>query len=261
MLEKYKTVYTGGEGEIVEKKSRFIATVRPVETEEEALAFIEEMKKKYWDARHNCYVYSVGKNREYTRCSDDGEPSGTAGRPMLDVILGEDIYRIIDKEYCRLLVEKEEKILSSLSQVMGNSEEVFDALTNSDMSFGFIKDEDGEEVELTNSSYSKLIKSNDRRVRYDTFKRLYEVYSSYKNTMAKIISGDVKANVACSELKHYPSALEASLFADNIDKKVYDNLIDTVHNNLEPLYYYFELKRKMLGLDELHLYDNMYKTK
>ena len=90
MLEKYKTVYTGGEGEIVEKKSRFIATVRPVETEEEALAFIEEMKKKYWDARHNCYVYSVGKNREYTRCSDDGEPSGTAGRPML----GEDIYNV-----------------------------------------------------------------------------------------------------------------------------------------------------------------------
>ena len=94
MLEKYKTVYEGGEGEMVEKKSRFIATVRPVSTEEEALAFIEEMKKKYWDARHNCYVYSVGKNREYTRCSDDGEPSGTAGRPMLDVILGEDSYNV-----------------------------------------------------------------------------------------------------------------------------------------------------------------------
>lgn len=92
MLERYKTVYEGGQGEIVEKKSRFIANVRPVETEEEALVFIEEMRKKYWDARHNCYVYSVGKNREYTRCSDDGEPSGTAGRPMLDVILGEDIY-------------------------------------------------------------------------------------------------------------------------------------------------------------------------
>lgn len=94
MLERYKTIYEGGEGEIVEKKSRFIATVRPVETEEEALAFIEEMRKKYWDARHNCFVYSVGKNREFTRCSDDGEPSGTAGRPMLDVILGEDIYNV-----------------------------------------------------------------------------------------------------------------------------------------------------------------------
>ena len=94
MLEQYKTVYEGGEGEIIEKKSRFIATVRPVETEEEALAFLEEMKKKYWDARHNCFVYSIGMNREFTRCSDDGEPSGTAGRPMLDVILGEDIYNV-----------------------------------------------------------------------------------------------------------------------------------------------------------------------
>ena len=94
MLEQYKTIYEGGEGEIVEKKSRFIATVRLVESEEEALSFIEEMKKKYWDARHNCFVYSVGMNREYTRCSDDGEPSGTAGRPMLDVILGEDIYNV-----------------------------------------------------------------------------------------------------------------------------------------------------------------------
>ena len=94
MLEQYRTIYEGGEGEIIEKKSRFIATVRPVESEEEALAFLEEMKKKYWDARHNCYVYSVGMNREFTRCSDDGEPSGTAGRPMLDVILGEDIYNV-----------------------------------------------------------------------------------------------------------------------------------------------------------------------
>lgn len=94
MLETYKTVLEGGTDEITEKKSRFIATVRPVKTEEEALAFLEEMKKKYWDARHNCFVYSVGLNREYTRCSDDGEPSGTAGRPMLDVILGEDIYNV-----------------------------------------------------------------------------------------------------------------------------------------------------------------------
>ena len=94
MLEQYRTVYEGGEGEITEKKSRFIATVHPVESEEEALAFLEEMKKKYWDARHNCYVYSIGMNREFTRCSDDGEPSGTAGRPMLDVILGEDIYNV-----------------------------------------------------------------------------------------------------------------------------------------------------------------------
>lgn len=93
-MKAYNTIYEGGTDEIVEKKSRFIAQVFPVETEEEVATILEQMKKKYWDARHNCYVYSVGKNREYTRCSDDGEPSGTAGRPMLDVILGEDIYNV-----------------------------------------------------------------------------------------------------------------------------------------------------------------------
>ncbi|MCF0133688.1 MAG: YigZ family protein [Blautia sp.] len=94
MLERYRTVFEGGCGQIIEKKSRFIATVRPVATEDEALSFIEETKKKYWDARHNCYAYTVGMNRESTRCSDDGEPSGTAGRPMLDVILGAGLYNV-----------------------------------------------------------------------------------------------------------------------------------------------------------------------
>lgn len=88
----YRIVYEGGEGEITEKKSRFIATVRPIETEEEAIEFIAKMKKKYWDARHNCYAYVAGKNQELQRCSDDGEPNGTAGRPMLDVLLREEIH-------------------------------------------------------------------------------------------------------------------------------------------------------------------------
>lgn len=88
MAESYQTVYKGGTGEIVEKKSRFIATVRPVETEEGALSFIEEMKKKYWDARHNCFAYVLGERQEILRCSDDGEPSQTAGKPMMDVLTG-----------------------------------------------------------------------------------------------------------------------------------------------------------------------------
>lgn len=87
-----RVVYKGGQGEIVEKKSRFIATIRPVENEEEAVAFINEMKKKYWDARHNCSAFVIGANQELTRCSDDGEPAQTAGRPMLDVLLREDIH-------------------------------------------------------------------------------------------------------------------------------------------------------------------------
>ena len=85
-------VYKGGQGEITEKKSRFIATVRPVESESEAVSFINETKKKYWDARHNCSAFVIGKRQELTRCSDDGEPAGTAGRPMLDVLLKENIH-------------------------------------------------------------------------------------------------------------------------------------------------------------------------
>lgn len=85
-------VYKGGQGEITEKKSRFIATVRPVESENEAASFINETKKKYWDARHNCSAFVIGKRQELTRCSDDGEPAGTAGRPMLDVLLKENIH-------------------------------------------------------------------------------------------------------------------------------------------------------------------------
>lgn len=93
-MKPVKILYEGGEGEIVEKKSRFIATVRPVETEEEALAFIAEMKKKYWNATHNCSAFVIGENQNLQRCSDDGEPQGTAGRPMLDVLLGEEIHNL-----------------------------------------------------------------------------------------------------------------------------------------------------------------------
>lgn len=90
----YRVVYQGGEGEIIEKKSRFIATVKPVESEEEAVAFINETKKKYWDARHNCSAFVIGEHQELTRCSDDGEPAQTAGRPMLDVLLKEGITNV-----------------------------------------------------------------------------------------------------------------------------------------------------------------------
>ena len=92
MTESYKILYEGGEGELVEKKSRFIATTRPVESEEEATLFIEEMRKKYWNANHNCFAYVIGELHQIKRCSDDGEPSQTAGKPMLDVLLGEDIH-------------------------------------------------------------------------------------------------------------------------------------------------------------------------
>lgn len=94
MEEGYRILYEGGEGEVVEKKSRFIASTKPVSSEEEAMAFVEEIRKKYWDARHHCYAYVIGNRGQLCRCSDDGEPAQTAGRPMLDVLLGEEIRNV-----------------------------------------------------------------------------------------------------------------------------------------------------------------------
>ncbi len=95
MKEEVKLVYKAGCDEIVEKKSRFIAHVFPVSNEEEAVTYIEQMKKEYWDARHNCYAYRIGIEQPVLRSSDDGEPSGTAGKPILEVLLGQDIYNVL----------------------------------------------------------------------------------------------------------------------------------------------------------------------
>ena len=93
-MEPYRIIVRGGTGEIVEKKSRFIANIIPAASEEEAVNFIEETKKKYWDARHNCTAMIIGENSQITRCSDDGEPSQTAGRPMLEVLINEGIKNV-----------------------------------------------------------------------------------------------------------------------------------------------------------------------
>lgn len=94
-MHNYKTIYKNGQAEIIEKKSRFIANVLSVESEDEALAKIDELKKKYWDARHNCFAYSIGTTMPILRFSDDGEPSGTAGKPILEVITGSQINNIL----------------------------------------------------------------------------------------------------------------------------------------------------------------------
>jgi uncharacterized YigZ family protein len=95
MENSYCALYKGGQGEITEKKSRFIASTFPVDSQEAAMAQVEAMKKKYWDARHNCYAFVVGENQQIQRASDDGEPQGTAGRPILDVLLGKQVHNAL----------------------------------------------------------------------------------------------------------------------------------------------------------------------
>lgn len=95
MLKQYKTIDQTTSDEIIEKKSRFISTIYPIQSEEEALVIIEQAKKTYWNATHNCSAYTLGVNHEIIRSSDDGEPSGTAGKPMLDVLLGAELHNVI----------------------------------------------------------------------------------------------------------------------------------------------------------------------
>jgi len=95
MSQGFPIIYRGGIGQITEKKSKFIATVYPIGSEEEATLYLEQIRKKYYDATHHCFAYVLGDKQNIQRCSDDGEPSGTAGRPMLDVILGEDLHNVL----------------------------------------------------------------------------------------------------------------------------------------------------------------------
>ena len=123
------------------------------------------------------------------------------------------------------------------------------------MKFGNIKDENGNLVEFTESNYSKFIHSSNREVRKNAFKLLLETYAKYKNTISNTFKENVDYLVGMAKIEKFNSSLEASLFSDNIDTTVYNNLIETVHKNLNVLYKYYDLKKEILNLDELHLYD------
>lgn len=154
-----------------------------------------------------------------------------------------------------ILNTEAESIISSFANINSTPEQVFEALTDSDLRFGKVKNDKGEEVELTESNYSSFVESTNRDVRKEAFEMLLKTYSNYKNTIANTFAGNVEVLTTMAKLKKYSSSLEASLFDDNISTEVYNNLIDTVSNNLNVLYKYFALKKEVLGLDEFHLYD------
>ena len=163
----------------------------------------------------------------------------------------ENIYRF--KKH--ILDDDTEKLLSSLSKVFDKSAETFEMLTDADMKFGMITDEKGHEVELTESNYRVFLQSKDRNIRKKAFEQLLGKYSEFKNTISSTFAGNVDMLTTLAKLKHYRSSLEASLFSDNVSPKVYNNLIDTINDNLNVIYKYFDLKKKFLKLDEFHLYD------
>ena len=158
------------------------------------------------------------------------------------------------------LSKEEEHIITAFSKVLDSSSDTADFLMDTDMKFGTIKDEEGREVELTSSNYSTYLNSKNREVRKNAFLNYHKVYGNFKNTLTSTLASTCEALSVSSKLKKYNSSMEASLFGDFIPVKLYDNLIKVVHNNLPSLYKYFEVKKKILGLDEFHLYDGYVST-
>lgn len=154
-----------------------------------------------------------------------------------------------------ILSKEQEEILSLTGEMAGNPSTIFNMLNNADIKFPVIKDENGNDIEVTKANYTELMDSFDQRVRKDAFQALYHTYMKYKNSIAAMLHAHIKKNVMYSKIQKYPSVLERSLFSDNVPSDVYNSLIQTVRKNLKPMHEYLELRKQILGLDELHMYD------
>lgn len=154
-----------------------------------------------------------------------------------------------------ILSDIEEKLLSSMTKMFNKNYETYELLKDSDITFGNITDENNKEVELTCSNYSIYIESNNRRVRKEAFATLYSTYKQFINTFASTLSGNINENITIAKIKKFPSTLNWCLYADELDETIYNNLINTVSDNMNTLYKYYALKKDLLNLEELHLYD------
>lgn len=154
-----------------------------------------------------------------------------------------------------VLSTREEELIAKASNAMGTGDEVFYNLDNSDIHLRPIHDEQGNLVELNNSNYNKYMNSKNREVRKEAFDSMYEYWKNLKNTVAATYKGQIKEDFFSSEMRKFDSPLKESLYSDNIDISVYECLIQTVHKNLDKMYQYVDLRKQILGVDELHMYD------
>lgn len=153
------------------------------------------------------------------------------------------------------LNEREEELLAAVSDLSGVPENIYDMLSFADLQFPEIEDEKGEKVRVTHANFSLFLKSKDQRVRKDAFDAMYSVYGQYKNTFASTLYGGIKSEIFYAKTRKYESALQGSLFQDDVSVEVYNNLISAVHENLDSLNKYTDLKKKFLGLDKINMYD------
>lgn len=163
----------------------------------------------------------------------------------------EDLFR--DKEH--ILSLEQEQMMARLGEVLSSPENTFKVLDDVNLKFQDIIDENGNKVSLTNSNYSNYLKNEDRRVRKEAFTSLYTSYNNFKNTFASLLKGNVKSNFFISKTRKYKSPLEMSLYGDNISKDLYTSLINKVHSNLDIMEEYMKVRKDILKLDELHMYD------
>ena len=166
--------------------------------------------------------------------------------------------RVISVELRRkphTLSDECEKLLADVSTGMGGHSNIYSILTDCDMTFGKIRGEGGKVMQLTDSNYIPCMMSQDRRVRRAAFNKLYEGYGQFGNTIATVINSFIKEHTTLARIRGYESALHASTFEDEVTPEIYNNLIDTVSRNLPVLFEYYELKRRILGLSQLHMYD------
>lgn len=159
------------------------------------------------------------------------------------------------REKPHTLSEAEERIIGTLSDVLGSSDEVFSTLNDTDMEFGNVRNSDGKLLPLTHGSWHTFMEEKSRSVRKKAFHQLYREYRKHRNTLAATLDGTVKRHVTMAKIRKYPSALQASLAGENIPQEIYDNLITAVRNNLPALSDYFSLRKDILKVDKLDMYD------
>ena len=231
----------------------------------------------------NLYVYTHMKQHEDTRINENQAMAtktdmlstelSTASSYMVPEIIAIDESKLkeyledeklsfykkyieeILREKPHTLSEKEEEILAAVSDLTSVPENAYDMLSYADMDFPKIENEDGEMVKLTHSNFSTFLKSKNNKVRKNAFDAMYKTYDKYKNTFASMLYGGIKSEIFYSKTRKYESALYASLFQDDISFDVYNNLIKAVDENLDTLNRYVDIKKKFLGLEDIHMYD------
>ncbi|WP_243385705.1 oligoendopeptidase F [Bacillus kexueae] len=161
----------------------------------------------------------------------------------------------INRQRPHVLTSEQEEMLALASEALASSGNTFGKLNNADLQFPTIKNENGEEVEVTHGRFISFMESADRRVRQDAFKAVYSTYDKFKNTFASTLSGAVKKDNFYAKVRKYDNARQAALSNNNIPETVYDQLIETIHDHLPLLQRYVSLRKKVLNVDELHMYD------